>query len=100
MAWLESNSRCAEARRCPRKQHVDGNKRRLIARERLAQLCWEYAKRAHVFRHIAAYRRAQRKACDTRCKSPDKPVLLRFWCPVNYIESFVQSRQQPRNFFG
>ena len=58
------------------------------------------AKCAHVFRHVAAYGSAQRKSRDARCESAHESVLFRFWRAVNHIESFLQSRQQPRDFLG
>ena len=100
MARLERDNHRAEARRRPREQHVDGNKRRLVAGKCLAQLCAEEAKCAHVFCHLAPNSRAQRKSRDARSQSAHDPVLFAFGPAVNNIESIIEPCEQPRDFLG
>src|SRR6266480_7042613 len=99
MARPKRDSYCAETRRCPGKQHITGNKRSLVAGKCLAQLRTEEAECAHVFGHLSAYGRAERKPCDAGCEGPHQPVLLGLRRAVNNVASLVKTCEQARDFF-
>src|SRR5262249_722992 len=99
MPWLKDDFRCGEPGRCPRKQHVDGNKGRVIVIECLTQLCPKHTECAHVFGYVAPDGGAQRKARDAGGESPRKTVLLGLRGAVNNIKSLFQPREESRDFF-
>src|SRR6266508_3479834 len=100
MTWLENDWYRGEARCRPCQQDVDGNKRRLIACECLAQLRTENPERTHVFGKIHSNRAPQREPRNAGSKSPHEPVTFFLGRAINNVESLFQLFEESRDFFG